>query len=529
VKGLKGFFKSASPLTLLVMGLAFVYAIGLFNHGLIPSMEPRFAQVISEMIATGEYLIPIKNGIPYVEYPPLLYWLAIVFVKVGLPDEAAIRLPCYISFVVWVLYVSKLQSLLFKDWPAYTMPVLGAALPAVLWHFFTAQTDSLLITGVLIAFVGFVKLRLNLLSGHRFPWELWLGVSLAAAAKGPVGIACTLPVMMLEVLLAGVTMRQVGTKVTDLTIDVMIQLKSFAWVRGLALLSLTMVPWYLASGYYYGWDFVQAVFVYQNVDRYLSGLGGHQRPWWYYFESVLAGLLPVSVFVPAGIWIAAKRLNKLPNRLMLSWAVYTFLFFSLSASKQGKYILPSAPAFLALGIIGIEATSKHSFASSLKWLRVWSVGVIVVWGVLVVFILPVYSGRIANTEGYSVIRETIDNSPGNLVHYQWPRSLTLYELGAPMDYVRSSRELYKKVKNGEINAGDYLLVRESDLPTQSKADRPEILEPAPASPWFEHVLSVKAKNKVQLFRVMPNTSQLDLPPTPEPKELNWRDAKFDTD
>lgn len=87
---LRQFFNSTSPLTLLLTGLAIVYANGLFNHGLIPSMEPRFAQVVSEMMAVGEYLIPIKNGIPYVEYPPLLYWLAILFVKLGLPIEAAI-------------------------------------------------------------------------------------------------------------------------------------------------------------------------------------------------------------------------------------------------------------------------------------------------------------------------------------------------------------------------------------------------------------------------------------------------------
>jgi 4-amino-4-deoxy-L-arabinose transferase-like glycosyltransferase len=86
--------RKTSSLTLLLLGLAFVYANSLFNHGLIPSMEPRFARVITEMMAAGQFLVPIKNGIPYVEYPPLLYWLAIIPAKLGMPVEAAIRLPC---------------------------------------------------------------------------------------------------------------------------------------------------------------------------------------------------------------------------------------------------------------------------------------------------------------------------------------------------------------------------------------------------------------------------------------------------
>ena len=57
--------------------LLLMYAFSMGNHPLIPSMEPRFAEVIREMMARGEYLIPIKNGVPYIEYPPLYYWLSL--------------------------------------------------------------------------------------------------------------------------------------------------------------------------------------------------------------------------------------------------------------------------------------------------------------------------------------------------------------------------------------------------------------------------------------------------------------------
>lgn len=527
---IKQLIRSTSPLTLLVMGLAIVYANGLFNHALIPSMEPRFAEVVSEMLAAGEYLIPIKNGIPYVEYPPLLYWLAIGFVKLGLPIEAAIRLPCYIALIVWVVYLSSLQSLLFNRSPRHIMPILGAALPAILWHYFTAQTDSLLITGVLISFVGFAKVRLGL-NRDNFPWALWLGVAIAAAAKGPVGIACTLPVMVLEALLGAAFNRQTGAKTSGVLFDFMVELKPMAWLRGLGLLSLTLIPWYLASAYYHGWEYVWAVFVYQNFDRYLSGLGGHEQPWWYHFQSVLVGLLPLSVFVPAGLWAVLKELDKFPQRLVFSWAVFTFLFFSLSVSKQGKYILPAAPAFLALAIFGLASFFNRPLERSVRPFKRWAIALMISWGVAVVIALPLFQGKIAHVEGFSVIKEAMARQPGNLVHFQWPRSLTLYELGAPMDYVRSSRELYQKIHSGQIREGDYLLVAEADLPQTGDGESTQVdkLIPYPAAPWFEFVLCVKAEKKVKLFRVLPGASLIPIPDTPEPANLNWRDAKFDTD
>ena len=323
--------------------------------------------------------------------------------------------------------------------------------------------------------------------------------------------------------------RQTGVRITSLVAELVAHLKSFAWVRGLLLLLITFALWYVVTGYVHGWDYVKAVFVYQNFDRYLRGMGGHIQPWWYYFTALLAGLFPLSLFVPAGLLVAAKQLNKLPHRLVFSWAVFTFVFFTFSLSKQGKYILPAAPAFLVLGVMGIENIFKNSFELSIKRFRNWAVGLMVAWGVAVVVFLPFYSDKIAHIQGFAVIRDVVAKQPGKMVHFGWPRSLTLYELGAPMDFVRSSRELYQKIEAGEIQSGDYLIVAESDLSESSNKDQAEKLIPFPEPPWFEHVLSVKAEKRLQVFRVLPGANLLTAPPTPEPAKINWRDAKFDTD
>ena len=516
-----------SPPGILLAWAGFIYANALFNHGLIPSMEPRFAEVVREMLATGQYLVPIKNGIPYMEYPPLLYWLGVAGARLGLPIEAAIRLPCYLAFGAWIIYLDRLQRLLWKAWTPGVLALFGAALPAILWHFFTAQTDSLLITGVLIAFVGFAQLRCGP-DHHRFPWRLWLGLILATAAKGPVGIACTLPPMMIEIGIAALLGRAPGAPFSPALWRFSRHLGTMCWYRGLALLIVTLVPWYLAAGMDRGWDFVRALVIYQNFDRYLLG-HSHSQPAWYYLGSVLAGLFPFSLLIPFGFWAALKQARDFPTRLVLSWAVFSFVFFSLSASKQGKYLLPAAPALLALGIIGTEVFPGTNRERVFTWLKRWSIGVIGVWGVLVVAVLPFYSPRIAHQGQFSLIEEAISARPGELVQYGWPRSLTLYKLGAPMKYVRSSRELHEKIHSGAMKPGDYLLVAEPDLPLPGTRGRPGQMADLPAPPWFEHVLSVQAEKPMQLFRLLPGTQAMEPPPTPEPKKLDWVESQFDTD
>ncbi|MGH8281514.1 MAG: ArnT family glycosyltransferase [Gammaproteobacteria bacterium] len=58
--------KKLDPLHWLLIVLGVIYAFALFNHGPVPSMEPRFAEAVREMLARGEWLIPIKNGVPYI-------------------------------------------------------------------------------------------------------------------------------------------------------------------------------------------------------------------------------------------------------------------------------------------------------------------------------------------------------------------------------------------------------------------------------------------------------------------------------
>jgi len=54
---------------------AFLYFFHLGRYGLCDPDEGRYAEISREMLAGGNFIVPHLNYVPYIENPPLLYWL----------------------------------------------------------------------------------------------------------------------------------------------------------------------------------------------------------------------------------------------------------------------------------------------------------------------------------------------------------------------------------------------------------------------------------------------------------------------
>ena len=525
--------KKPAALHWLLLVLTVLCGLSLFNHGPVPSMEPRFAEAVREMLARHAYLIPLKNGVPYIEYPPLYFWLSLAGAAFGLPIDAAIRVPGYLALLLWVVWLSRLQKELFPTWPKWLLPLTGVAMPAVLYNFFTAQSDSLLILGTLIAFTGYIRIRTDP-PLRKFPWELWLGVALATAAKGPVGIAVTLPAMGIEIAATAYLSLQPDTGEPRgfrfRSGWLFRELWRLSPLRGVLVAVVGVVPWYFAAGLSLNWDFVRAVLVYQNFTRFFIGFD-HLQPWWLYFQTVWGDFLPLCLLLPFGLYYGFRYARReFRWRLLLIWTLWTVLFFSVSASKQSKYILPAAPAIALLALAAIEPVFKTDKLHGVVRAILGGIAALV----LAVFILGVAvwvplhdDDRITHRSEYQRVTAIVHHQPGQLVSFQWPRSLTLYELGGPLPYVRSSRELYDKIHSGDIKPGDYVLVPEQDLPLGTEQD-PQKFVPAPDPKYFLQVAKVRAEDPMYLYRVRPEAAGMPVPQTPEPAPLHWWD-QFDTD
>ncbi|MEJ2362671.1 MAG: hypothetical protein P8Z75_14885 [Gammaproteobacteria bacterium] len=508
----------------LLAGIAAMFAFSMGTHPFIPSMEPRFGEVIREMLAHGEYLIPIKNGVPYIEYPPLYFWLSLAGRLTGLPETVAIRLPAALAFLLWMLWLARLQRRLNPGWPTYLLPLIGAALPGVLYTFFIAQSDTVLILGTLIGITGYLRLQQASDAGEDpgFPWELWIGVTLATLAKGPVGMMVTLPVLALDILFAPLPGNASWWR------TVLERAKTTAWLRGLGLVLLFNVPWYIAAGMREGWEMVRAVVVYQNFTRFLVGFD-HIQPWYYYGITMWYDMLPMTFALPFALYLGFKRWNQRLWRLPLLWLLWTVFFFSLSASKQGKYILTAAPAMALLGLQTLQILSNKRWWQRLRiTLQSWALLLLAGFAIAAVFILPRYSDKVGGIGGLEKIRTIVQQKPGELISYDWPRSMELYILGSPMNYVRSSRELYTKIHDGKFKPGSYLLVQKRHLARPGQVPGSRILSPVPAPPYFKLITSVKFNGTLYLYRILPDANDMPIPNTPVPPPHHWWE-RFDTD
>ncbi|MGH8273129.1 MAG: ArnT family glycosyltransferase [Gammaproteobacteria bacterium] len=503
------------PLAIAVAFATIAFALGLANHGPIPSMETRFAVVVQQMLAHHQWLVPEKNGLPYIEYPPFYYWMALVLAKAGLPTLPAIRLPNLIALWLWVAAVYGLARHLLPTLPRWLLPVAALAVPAVLYNFFIAQVDGWLAAGTALALLGYCRHR----EDGRFPAMLWIGTAIAVFAKGPVGL------IVVALAIAG-----------DLLIEATVtgdwrELPRAIWrlrlLRGLAIAFAPLAAWYLACGLVVGWEFVRAAFVYGNITRFLAGAGGHNNPWWLFAKTFWADYLPWSLAAPFGLILAARRLHEPGLRLALAWAVTTLIFFSISASKQSKYILPAAPAFVALGLLALGFAARRRPRWLTRPALGWSCAILIVFLVLVGAWLPFKGPKIDDDAAWARLRHQVSATPGQVVMYRWPRSLVLWQMGAPMSWFRDAHALYTAVHSGRLKPGDYVLVSDTDLPAKGAHD-PFRLAPAPAPPYFEKVMKLPSKGGIVVYRVLPSARAAPVPTTPKPPPPPWW-SQFDTD
>ncbi|HEU0005100.1 MAG TPA: hypothetical protein VFS12_03820, partial [Terriglobia bacterium] len=142
-------------------------------------------------------------------------------------------------------------------------------------------------------------------------------------------------------------------------------LQPSAVMSGLAV----VLPWYWLCYRANGWPFIQEFLINHNVARFVTDRYQHAQPYWFYIPVVFAGFLPwvFQILAPAWEWSGGWRPllqqwresnTDSESVLLWAWALFPFLFFSLSRSKLPGYVLPMFPALALL--------------AAKQWDRLWS-------------------------------------------------------------------------------------------------------------------------------------------------------------
>ena len=321
----------------IVLYLTLFYQLG--NLAFIGADEPRYARIAEEMNLRSDYLTPTLNSRPWLEKPPLLYWLAAASFQCFGVSEWAARLPVALLAVLTTLLVGLL-ALHLAGWWAALFTVLILPTSGLFFIYGRAASMDMPLTAMLTAAAisGFWATRSK---------AAWWGLSggaalaLAALAKGPVAI----------VLFGGVFLFYFCFR----------QKYLWSWQQtllGLLAFFSVAVPWFWQVWLENGSNFVATFWINHHLARFLTDIHHHRQPFWYYLVILIFGFFPWVFFLGSSLlrmWrsgLGWLKEESEPELFLWLWVAVPLLFFSLSESKLAGYILPVIPA-LAL-IVGLE-------------------------------------------------------------------------------------------------------------------------------------------------------------------------------
>jgi 4-amino-4-deoxy-L-arabinose transferase-like glycosyltransferase len=343
----------------LVIAVAAIWFANLEYRKLIKPDEGRYAEIPREMVVSGDWTTPRLNGLKYFEKPPLQYWATAAAYTVFGEHQWTSRLWMGLTGFAGILLVWFAGLRLFgREAAGYAAILLGSSMLYVLMgHINTLDMGVTFFLTLGIA--GLLLGQTQTDTTKRRNWMLlaWAALGLAVLSKGLMGL-----------VLPGAALFIYAVVQRDFSV-----FKRMHWLPGLAVFLLITAPWfYLVMKA--NPEFFQRFFIYEHYTRFTTKDLGRYQPWYYFIPILLAGMLPWTVLMFDTLFRAAfgselGRDSKLPGtfnaaRFLLIWAVFIYLFFTVSGSKLPSYLLPMFPA-LAL-LMGKQLATMN--ARRLFWL-----------------------------------------------------------------------------------------------------------------------------------------------------------------
>ena len=285
---------------------ALLFLSQLGRTGLVDETPPLFATAARNMMDSGDWLTPRVNGAPRFDKPILVYWLMGLGYQLLPPSldplgSLAARLPSALSAVVVSLALADVlwrwpQQQGAKTYPGGCWQVslagsLGFGLAPLVLVWSRTATSDLLLTGLLgVSLLGFWQHWAR--QSRRPPVAPWLALGFAVLAKGPVALALA----CLTCLLFGCHQRKLG-----------LLWRCLAPLKGMVLVALVTLPWYVAESVVEGPAFIQSFFGYHNIQRFTQVVNNHSGPFWFYGPILLIGTMPQLPMALHSAWMGLRR------------------------------------------------------------------------------------------------------------------------------------------------------------------------------------------------------------------------------
>ena len=317
--------------------------------------EGRYVGVAWEMLASGHWLSPTLDGLPFFHKPPLFYWITAASMSVfGANPWAARAAPLLGAWLgTFALYLFTWRWV--GPVAARRAALALAVQPLFLMGGQFANMDMLVagcITATILAAADAV-LRME----QKQPFRRSLAAAYALAglgflAKGLIGAAIP-GLVMLVWLVATQRWRRVS---------------ALLWLPGLGVFLAVAAPWCVAMQQQFA-GFFHYFFVVQHFQRFVGSGFNNVQPLWFYPAVLLLFSLP---WAPMLYRLAVRRDgDRKPGdpvrSLMGVWLATVVVFFSLPQSKLLGYVLPAVPPLAYLLADSLSALQPLSQRMHKVW------------------------------------------------------------------------------------------------------------------------------------------------------------------
>jgi 4-amino-4-deoxy-L-arabinose transferase-like glycosyltransferase len=320
----------AHTLVLLLPVLAGLF-IGL-AHPIQDLNEGLYARIPQEMLASGHWIVPTLDGVPYLEKPPLMYWVTAVAFGMFGANEWSARAAPVLGMILAIAAISRFARRELGDDAAALAVAMFATTPLAIVLGRTLIFDAL--------YTGLTAWSLALLSEFLASGERralrrsYACLALAILTKGLAAGAIYAAVALVHAFPSG----RIGAR-----------LRALLDPLALAIFLAIAAPWHIVAAIEepgFAWFY----FVNEHVLRFLGTRVPHDyhvAPWWYYLPRVVAYTFPWSVLALIACRVPHAG-SRTAVRFLWAWLLVPLAIFSAAGEKGEYYLFIATPALALL-------------------------------------------------------------------------------------------------------------------------------------------------------------------------------------
>ncbi len=365
-----------------------LWIAGIFGRDYWTPDEPREADIVWRMHQSGVSAIPQLAGTPFLEKPPLTYWLAQPFVSQGNGAAWRARIPN----LLYALLVAACVVLLSYEMAAASGAIAAATITGSFLLVYQVSiwlaTDAALMAAVALSLLGLYRGYYATKPAAKLTGYLLMHAGLAAGFMAKSAAAWLVPGCAFLTLL-----------IWDRNYRELLRWQLYA---GLIIELVCIVPWLDAVYRSTDGEALFAQLWFNLADRFtrlqVSGATPHQyadehRNWFgKYWMEAPTYIFPWIFLVVAAVrraWRERQAQNAVARewRFCIATVIPALLMLSISTTARGIY---AAPALLGVGLaVGLWA-DRLAIAGDRFDLRmiVWSMRMLIGLGVVLIVAMP---------------------------------------------------------------------------------------------------------------------------------------------